>query len=156
MASKLINKNTTTAAFADCWQSQTLTFLFKWLGIFIVLLCVVSIISNLVICMVYRKQFFRSNQHLLMVCLAIADLFNAVVIMPLEATSHLTYQWEEYYLQPDGVLFENAIFFMGQTLSVLCLSLIHISEPTRLLSISYAVFCLKKVNLHNVHSSMQA
>src|SRR5674536_378871 len=45
----------------------------------------------------------------------------------------------------------------GQTLSVLnslgsictnpaasMLSLIHISEPTRLLSISYAVFCLKK------------
>src|SRR5678815_329319 len=28
----------------------------------------------------------------------------------------------------------------------LCLSLIHISEPTRLLSISYAVFCLKKKN----------
>eukprot|EP00658_Telonema_sp_P-2_P053206 TRINITY_DN41669_c0_g1_i1.p2 TRINITY_DN41669_c0_g1~~TRINITY_DN41669_c0_g1_i1.p2 ORF type:complete len:107 (+),score=24.32 TRINITY_DN41669_c0_g1_i1:208-528(+) len=27
---------------------------------------------------------------------------------------------------------------------VLYLSLIHISEPTRLLSISYAVFCLKK------------
>ena len=27
---------------------------------------------------------------------------------------------------------------------VLTLSLIHISEPTRLLSISYAVFCLKK------------
>ena len=27
---------------------------------------------------------------------------------------------------------------------VLPLSLIHISEPTRLLSISYAVFCLKK------------
>ena len=31
------------------------------------------------------------------------------------------------------------------------LSLIHISEPTRLLSISYAVFCLKKKkkNKHN-------
>src|SRR5678816_1440930 len=28
--------------------------------------------------------------------------------------------------------------------AVLILSLIHISEPTRLLSISYAVFCLKK------------
>ena len=27
---------------------------------------------------------------------------------------------------------------------ILMLSLIHISEPTRLLSISYAVFCLKK------------
>src|SRR5678815_6013647 len=28
--------------------------------------------------------------------------------------------------------------------AILSLSLIHISEPTRLLSISYAVFCLKK------------
>eukprot|EP00658_Telonema_sp_P-2_P074015 TRINITY_DN63186_c0_g1_i1.p1 TRINITY_DN63186_c0_g1~~TRINITY_DN63186_c0_g1_i1.p1 ORF type:complete len:104 (-),score=12.90 TRINITY_DN63186_c0_g1_i1:41-352(-) len=34
----------------------------------------------------------------------------------------------------------------------LALSLIHISEPTRLLSISYAVFCLKKkknILIHN-------
>ena len=31
-----------------------------------------------------------------------------------------------------------------QIAGVLVLSLIHISEPTRLLSISYAVFCLKK------------
>ena len=29
------------------------------------------------------------------------------------------------------------------------LSLIHISEPTRLLSISYAVFCLKKKKHNN-------
>ena len=33
--------------------------------------------------------------------------------------------------------------------SVLGLSLIHISEPTRLLSISYAVFCLKKKKKHD-------
>src|SRR5678816_1762093 len=32
------------------------------------------------------------------------------------------------------------------TRAVQALSLIHISEPTRLLSISYAVFCLKKKN----------
>ena len=30
------------------------------------------------------------------------------------------------------------------TANAVTLSLIHISEPTRLLSISYAVFCLKK------------
>ena len=30
------------------------------------------------------------------------------------------------------------------------LSLIHISEPTRLLSISYAVFCLKKKKQKNI------
>ena len=43
------------------------------------------------------------------------------------------------------------LFFVGLNFrdlqkisSLLSLSLIHISEPTRLLSISYAVFCLKK------------
>ena len=34
--------------------------------------------------------------------------------------------------------------------AVLALSLIHISEPTRLLSSSYAVFCLKKKNKKNI------
>src|SRR5678816_505051 len=34
----------------------------------------------------------------------------------------------------------------GNAGRLLKLSLIHISEPTRLLSISYAVFCLKKKN----------
>eukprot|EP00658_Telonema_sp_P-2_P015161 TRINITY_DN15818_c0_g1_i1.p1 TRINITY_DN15818_c0_g1~~TRINITY_DN15818_c0_g1_i1.p1 ORF type:complete len:303 (-),score=59.91 TRINITY_DN15818_c0_g1_i1:58-966(-) len=33
--------------------------------------------------------------------------------------------------------------------AVIVLSLIHISEPTRLLSISYAVFCLKKKKIYN-------
>src|SRR5678816_4711862 len=41
--------------------------------------------------------------------------------------------------------YEVSIFCSSQTYhSTLILSLIHISEPTRLLSISYAVFCLKK------------
>eukprot|EP00658_Telonema_sp_P-2_P074341 TRINITY_DN63541_c0_g1_i1.p1 TRINITY_DN63541_c0_g1~~TRINITY_DN63541_c0_g1_i1.p1 ORF type:complete len:143 (-),score=26.77 TRINITY_DN63541_c0_g1_i1:101-529(-) len=34
-------------------------------------------------------------------------------------------------------------------LAILTLSLIHISEPTRLLSISYAVFCLKKKKINH-------
>src|SRR5678816_4667190 len=40
------------------------------------------------------------------------------------------------------VLVVNRVGFLGGVERVL--SLIHISEPTRLLSISYAVFCLKK------------
>ena len=36
----------------------------------------------------------------------------------------------------------------GLKVSIYSLSLIHISEPTRLLSISYAVFCLKNKKLH--------
>eukprot|EP00658_Telonema_sp_P-2_P062090 TRINITY_DN50749_c0_g1_i1.p1 TRINITY_DN50749_c0_g1~~TRINITY_DN50749_c0_g1_i1.p1 ORF type:complete len:106 (+),score=19.64 TRINITY_DN50749_c0_g1_i1:389-706(+) len=49
------------------------------------------------------------------------------------------------------VVFPRGIYGTNSTLpldtnspALLPLSLIHISEPTRLLSISYAVFCLKK------------
>ena len=40
---------------------------------------------------------------------------------------------------------------VGDVLAPLILSLIHISEPTRLLSISYAVFCLKKKKKQQEH-----
>ena len=39
----------------------------------------------------------------------------------------------------------------AQVMALQALSLIHISEPTRLLSISYAVFCLKKKKLTTGH-----
>src|SRR5674536_384959 len=38
------------------------------------------------------------------------------------------------------------LFFLS-----ICLSLLHISEPTRLLSISYAVFCLKKKKKNKIY-----
>src|SRR5678815_6129873 len=44
--------------------------------------------------------------------------------------------------QVEGITLES-YFHFGSSLVHLSLSLIHISEPTRLLSISYAVFCLK-------------
>eukprot|EP00658_Telonema_sp_P-2_P006195 TRINITY_DN12362_c0_g1_i1.p2 TRINITY_DN12362_c0_g1~~TRINITY_DN12362_c0_g1_i1.p2 ORF type:complete len:110 (+),score=16.82 TRINITY_DN12362_c0_g1_i1:464-793(+) len=40
----------------------------------------------------------------------------------------------------------GAVLLHTLTITDKKLSLIHISEPTRLLSISYAVFCLKKKN----------
>src|SRR5678815_586200 len=44
---------------------------------------------------------------------------------------------------------------VGKTVIImeLILSLIHISEPTRLLSISYAVFCLKKKKQNKTHTT---
>ena len=44
-------------------------------------------------------------------------------------------------LAGEGASSRNSGYLVDTTLN---LSLIHISEPTRLLSISYAVFCLKK------------
>ena len=54
--------------------------------------------------------------------------------------------WRKAFLVSLGA---TAGFLAGATAAFFCvplmaLSLIHISEPTRLLSISYAVFCLKK------------
>src|SRR5678816_4180322 len=50
----------------------------------------------------------------------------------------LTKQGDNYALTLD-----SATFLDKRSPAYLGLSLIHISEPTRLLSISYAVFCLK-------------
>src|SRR5678816_4711504 len=48
------------------------------------------------------------------------------------------------FLQPDEVPEQRALSAAAPAHDDEDLSLIHISEPTRLLSISYAVFCLKK------------
>src|SRR5678815_2778691 len=42
---------------------------------------------------------------------------------------------------------------IGANTAIYSLSLIHISEPTRLLSISYAVFCLKKKKIRKTISN---
>src|SRR5678815_5920822 len=44
------------------------------------------------------------------------------------------------------------LYSTGSRPKLQLLSLIHISEPTRLLSISYAVFCLKKKKMINLTS----
>ena len=47
-------------------------------------------------------------------------------------------------LQDTGQMHRSLSVEVQANAAILYLSLIHISEPTRLLSISYAVFCLKK------------
>eukprot|EP00658_Telonema_sp_P-2_P013180 TRINITY_DN14996_c0_g1_i1.p1 TRINITY_DN14996_c0_g1~~TRINITY_DN14996_c0_g1_i1.p1 ORF type:complete len:155 (-),score=50.66 TRINITY_DN14996_c0_g1_i1:32-496(-) len=46
--------------------------------------------------------------------------------------------------------------YLRNKFAALYLSLIHISEPTRLLSISYAVFCLKKKKKKIITTSLTA
>ena len=64
--------------------------------------------------------------------------------------------YTEYYGNPSAVYefstpckeaLAKARETVANSLGAKDLSLIHISEPTRLLSISYAVFCLKKKNI---------
>eukprot|EP00658_Telonema_sp_P-2_P031196 TRINITY_DN2339_c0_g1_i9.p1 TRINITY_DN2339_c0_g1~~TRINITY_DN2339_c0_g1_i9.p1 ORF type:complete len:163 (+),score=13.73 TRINITY_DN2339_c0_g1_i9:336-824(+) len=52
-------------------------------------------------------------------------------------------------LLPSVVLLEHGDVCLELLFLLVLLSLIHISEPTRLLSISYAVFCLKKKKKKN-------
>src|SRR5450756_2790064 len=54
-------------------------------------------------------------------------------------------EWLKRDQHPEGSWYGRwGLNYIYGTWSVLCLSLIHISEPTRLGMISYAVFCLKK------------
>eukprot|EP00658_Telonema_sp_P-2_P062577 TRINITY_DN51246_c0_g1_i2.p1 TRINITY_DN51246_c0_g1~~TRINITY_DN51246_c0_g1_i2.p1 ORF type:complete len:181 (-),score=46.59 TRINITY_DN51246_c0_g1_i2:50-592(-) len=62
----------------------------------------------------------------------------------LEQTSEIIHNayFVDLFVRKSNKVAENMYNRLGYT--VYRLSLIHISEPTRLLSISYAVFCLKK------------
>eukprot|EP00658_Telonema_sp_P-2_P075355 TRINITY_DN64884_c0_g1_i1.p1 TRINITY_DN64884_c0_g1~~TRINITY_DN64884_c0_g1_i1.p1 ORF type:complete len:101 (+),score=16.35 TRINITY_DN64884_c0_g1_i1:113-415(+) len=68
-----------------------------------------------------------------------------VVSVPSTKAGHIS-RVIRYLAQPthDVVLLSNSSMNEGWLRRNYYLSLIHISEPTRLLSISYAVFCLKK------------
>src|SRR5678816_4751884 len=57
------------------------------------------------------------------------------------------------YIYQRHVSYHCDLFLSLHISNIYILSLIHISEPTRLLSISYAVFCLKKKKkkLHHYH-----
>src|SRR5674536_166734 len=52
------------------------------------------------------------------------------------------FYYQEKNLDSAIIYYEKAVKYFPEKENLL--SLIHISEPTRLLSISYAVFCLKK------------
>eukprot|EP00658_Telonema_sp_P-2_P051531 TRINITY_DN39603_c0_g1_i1.p1 TRINITY_DN39603_c0_g1~~TRINITY_DN39603_c0_g1_i1.p1 ORF type:complete len:130 (+),score=43.24 TRINITY_DN39603_c0_g1_i1:84-473(+) len=54
--------------------------------------------------------------------------------------------WNSGMLQKEHRLARVYQYWINDSMQIL--SLIHISEPTRLLSISYAVFCLKKKKNH--------
>src|SRR5678815_2622602 len=62
------------------------------------------------------------------------------------ASEELIIDWIRSYDPQHAILAEESgeLVNVGAQRSDWKLSLIHISEPTRLLSISYAVFCLKK------------
>src|SRR5678815_4632292 len=67
---------------------------------------------------------------------SIEELFKS---LPIKIVIIYTVTTDGNYLLLNGKQEESL-----STIGVSILSLIHISEPTRLLSISYAVFCLKK------------
>src|SRR5678816_4843068 len=86
----------------------------------------------------------------------VGDAGSGDAIVPSPLMPHLMFEWLERRMRarwplrtiervaldtPAGTPYD---VLHGDGTRYLSLSLIHISEPTRLLSISYAVFCLKK------------
>src|SRR5665254_17961 len=59
-------------------------------------------------------------------------------------------RWKAAVMQQQEEVLQQ---FAACRIQLLLMSLIHISEPTRLLSISYAVFCLKKKETHQIKNA---
>ena len=85
----------------------------------------------------YPAQLSGGQQQRIAIARALAT--NPKVLLCDEATSALDPKTTRQILE----LIQDINRKLGITVVVICL-LLHISEPTRLLSISYAVFCLKK------------
>eukprot|EP00658_Telonema_sp_P-2_P082612 TRINITY_DN8765_c0_g1_i12.p1 TRINITY_DN8765_c0_g1~~TRINITY_DN8765_c0_g1_i12.p1 ORF type:complete len:138 (+),score=36.32 TRINITY_DN8765_c0_g1_i12:105-518(+) len=93
--------------------------------------------------------WFYGSQLVFMVWNAVNDpLFGWISDTFFNKTSGLLMQRRLRAVLVGGILWACAFVY------VFSLSLIHISEPTRLLSISYAVFCLKKKKKKN-YSNVQ-
>src|SRR5678816_586586 len=77
---------------------------------------------------------------------AVSEVFTPVAGAVVKTNESLADEPEKVNSDPygDGWMIRVQMSNPGEVDSMLTLSLIHISEPTRLLSISYAVFCLKK------------
>ena len=83
----------------------------------------------------YKKEFLYGALALLVVNIL-------SVVIPLEVKNIIDQLQNGF--SSDFVISKSLWLIFLATCMGLILSLIHISEPTRLLSISYAVFCLKK------------
>ena len=85
-----------------------------------------------------EKQILELTSVCLLVILTPMDAFDLNAPLVFSVTALNNYLRE--LLETDEVL--QDLWVRGE----ISLSLIHISEPTRLLSLSYAVFCLKNNN----------
>src|SRR5678815_5907706 len=100
-------------------------------------------------------SIFRNYISFIGAAIVLASLVSVVLLFLIEITSKGENPYLgilTYIIFPSVLMFGLLVIGIGGALerrrrrraSPEDLSLIHISEPTRLLSISYAVFCLKK------------
>src|SRR5678815_5965737 len=93
-----------------------------------------------------KKPFFAVaavSVILLIYCILIGFNISLRIVYLIFGISPILLTWLVYTTIRFGK-YKGKEFDTGEEWGYQDLSLIHISEPTRLLSISYAVFCLKK------------
>src|SRR5678815_1987894 len=97
--------------------------------------------------MISLQEFFNLNRQLILFVYGLGFfILGFAIILQVQQSSRLELARSLRWLAAFGITHafnEWGDLFIPIQAQYL-LSLIHISEPTRLLSISYAVFCLKK------------
>ena len=129
----------------ECSDFKLLIIIHTLLGVICILLSVIGTISNILICVIYKEHITKttsvSNQYFIVVCLALADLLSAMVIIPMEAKVYLTFQREVFIFSQSLVVLYNSVWYCLTTLSLYMLLLMTLE---RLISVKFPFYQLKK------------
>ena len=117
--------------FAECYSSSTMVYLNYSLGISVAILGLFSFLGNITMCIMMtagRRSTFKKVQYALVFMLALADLLNTVISLPMEVASYLTYNHDQYVFSPTATIFQNAIWYTLTSLSISSLMLISVEK----------------------------
>ena len=128
-----VNNDESPHLYQDCWQKTEIVWFNYIIGVFDLILALIGIVSNILIIAV-TKRLRRRNQYTLVTSLAVFDLLISLIVMTLEGVSHLTYNFEFYFLPPVLMVCQNAIWFSLTSGSIYSLFLMSLE---RFLSIKY-------------------
>ena len=117
--------------FAGCYDLSTMVYFNYALGVSIAIFGLFSLLGNATICVIIaagRRSAFRKLQYTLVFMLALADLLNTLIALPMEIVSYLTYNQDRYVFRPATTVFQNAIWYTLTSLSISSLMLISVEK----------------------------
>lgn len=127
----------------ECWSENTNIQIYNGLGILNIFLSIFGTATNIIIILVYWQKRSQ-NQFLMIIALAFCDLLLSAVLIPLEAITAFSENWDRFFTAQEGMVACISLWFSLTTLSVYMLLLMTIE---RFIAIRFPFSPLKRRTL---------